>query len=112
MKTPYDILGISADADDDAIKQAYLQQIKSHPPDRAPHRFQAIQQAYQAIKDHKSRLNHALFTQPPTDIEPLLDIALKAPASIHMTPAQFTKLLDAGLDDENLLEVISEHKQA
>lgn len=109
MKTPYDLLGVDTDASDDEIKQAYLQQVKSHPPDRAPNQFQVIKQAYEAIKDRKSRLNYALFTLPSTELEPLLDEALKTPGNIHITPTQLAKLLDASLDEEQLLDVISAH---
>ena len=64
---PFVILGITADADDDAINQAYLSKVRESPPDRDPQKFQSIHQAYQAIKDKRARLTHALFHIPDID---------------------------------------------
>jgi curved DNA-binding protein CbpA len=64
---PFVILGINTDADDDAINQAYLSKVRESPPDRDPQKFQAIHQAYQAIKDKRARLAHALFDIPEID---------------------------------------------
>ena len=62
MKTPYTILGINTDANDDEIKQAYLQQVKNNPPDHDQEKFLQIHQAYLLIKDVKSRVSYDLFT--------------------------------------------------
>lgn len=61
--TPYEILGIDSTADDKAIRNAYLELIKKHPPDRAPERFKEIANAYETIKDEKKRLEYYLFNK-------------------------------------------------
>ncbi len=64
---PFVILGITDDADDKTINQAYLSKVRASPPDRDPQKFQAIHQAYLAIKDKRARLAHALFHIPEID---------------------------------------------
>lgn len=63
MNNPYLTLGISADAADAEIRQAYLEGIRNFPPDQHPTRFQQIVQAYEAVRDEASRLNYYLFSR-------------------------------------------------
>ena len=58
---PYFILGVSPDANDQQIRQAYLAAIKEATPDTHPARFQEVSQAYESIKDESRRLNSYLF---------------------------------------------------
>ena len=58
----YDILGIPSKASDNDVKRAYLDLAKKYHPDRHPnnrkiasHRFQAIVEAYEAIKTREKR---------------------------------------------------------
>jgi curved DNA-binding protein CbpA len=60
---PYLVLGLTVEADDQAIRQAYLRAIKEAPPDSDPKRFQAVSQAYEKIKDQASRHRHILFNR-------------------------------------------------
>ena len=62
---PYDILGVPPEADDGTIRSAYLDAIKRFPPERYPERFTAISEAYQALRDEKSRLHYELFDMQP-----------------------------------------------
>lgn len=43
--SPHDVLGISLDADKNAIKKAYAKLIKIHRPDEDPEMFQKIHDA-------------------------------------------------------------------
>jgi len=99
MKTPYEILGVAADAGDAEIKLAYLQKVKDSPPDRDPEKFQTLHSAYESIKDNKSRVSHALFHVPASDFDALLDEALDTMQTLRLEPEQFDKLLRAGIDD-------------
>jgi len=58
---PYDVLGVSPQADDGTIRSAYLDAIKRFPPERYPERFTAISESYQALRDENSRLQYELF---------------------------------------------------
>lgn len=106
MKSPYQILDVATDAGDAEIKQAYLQKVKDNPPDRAPEQFQAIYNAYEAIKDHKSRISYALFTVPDADFYTLLELALDTTQTVRLDPEQFSKLLRAGANEQTLLNAI------
>ena len=108
MKTPYELLDVAADAGDAEIKRAYLQKVKDNPPDRNPEQFQIIHNAYESIKDHKSRISYALFNVPAADFDDLLEKALDTAPAVGLGPEQFDKLLSAGVDVQTLLKAISD----
>ena len=58
---PFLILGVPPDADDQWIRQAYLEAIKVATPDTDPQRFRLISSAYEKIKDEASRNQFILF---------------------------------------------------
>ncbi len=65
---PYEILGIPRDADDDAVRKAYLDLIRRYSPDRHPEEFKRIGAAYETLKDERSRLRYlVLDTDTPGD---------------------------------------------
>ena len=68
---PYLVLGVPLDADDHAIRRAYLGALKLAPPDLDPTRFQAVNTAYEQIKNEASRHRHTLFHQTPPGNSPL-----------------------------------------
>lgn len=66
MKNAYTILGLktlqdNSLIDDKLIKQAYLQKVQQHPPEQNAEQFRLIRQAYEFLKDEKSRTSYALF---------------------------------------------------
>jgi len=61
MKTPYEILETSEDADDEAIKKAYLKKVREFPPERDGDAFQRIRKAYELIQTEKLRFEYKLF---------------------------------------------------
>ncbi len=98
MPNPFALLGVAEDAGDDAIKKAYLQRVREHPPERDPNRFQAIRAAYEAIKTHRDRLRHRLFHQETPDLAELMATALR-PSDSRRRPfeAQIRQLLSQRL---------------
>jgi curved DNA-binding protein CbpA len=68
---PYDILGVAPDADDIAVRKAYLEAVKRFPPEHCPEQFSAVNDAYQTIKDEESRLRHILFNTKSTVSSPM-----------------------------------------
>jgi hypothetical protein len=72
MPTPFETLGVSEDADDAAIKKAYLARVREFPPEREPERFQAVRAAYEAIRGPRERLAWRLFQTLTPDPAPLL----------------------------------------
>ncbi len=81
MLDPWHTLGISHDADDDAIHQAYLRKIRKHPPERYPEQFKATRQAFELLETRHKRLQYELFdTEQPT-LPELLALALSSSGS-------------------------------
>lgn len=96
MISSYQVLGVSRQATDADIKQAYLQRVKDNPPERDQQRFQQIQQAFEAIKDQDSRLRYDLFQWPEVDFDVLLDQAFKQTRAFGPLSAdEFCQLLQA-----------------
>ncbi|OAI10908.1 DnaJ domain-containing protein [Methylomonas methanica] len=103
MISPYRILGVSEQAADADIKQAYLQGVKDNPPDRDSVRFRQIQDAYDAIKDEDCRLRHALFRVPRVEFDALLAQAFNQQgAGGPMAADDFLKLLSTVAIEKSL----------
>jgi DnaJ-class molecular chaperone len=107
MQTPYQILGVTPGADDAAIKQAYLQQVKINPPDRDEEKFQRIHNAFTAIKDHHSRVNYELFTLPQVDFDSLLAQIMCTEQEATLDAVALRKILSIAVDDAGLLHTIA-----
>ena len=68
------VLGLEESADDAAVRTAYLQALRTSPPDRDPEGFRRIRAAYEALRDVESRLDLRLFGPAPLDdLEALLE---------------------------------------
>ena len=65
MLNPFTILNIEENADDEAVRAAYVRAIRQSPPDRDPEGFRRIRDAYEAIRDTEKRLAFRLFGPPP-----------------------------------------------
>jgi curved DNA-binding protein CbpA len=61
MSDPYEVLGLPADSDDDAIRRRYLELVRRFSPEHHPEKFAAIRSAYESLKDVTTRLRHRLF---------------------------------------------------
>lgn len=98
MSNPFTILGVAETADDDAIKKAYLRQVREHPPERDPERFQAIRAAFELIKTRPDRLRHRLFGQDTPDLAGLVAAALQSGPRRRLTEAQLRHWLNSRLN--------------
>jgi curved DNA-binding protein CbpA len=61
VASPYDVLGLPSDADDEAIRRRYLELVRQHPPEHQPEKFAAVRVAYESLRDLDTRLRHRLF---------------------------------------------------
>lgn len=73
MSDPYLTLGLAPDADDAAVRRAYLAAVSACPPERDPARFQALRAAYEAICTRRARLAQALFDHNPPTLADILN---------------------------------------
>ena len=60
-RDPFVVLGVDEGAGDEMIRQRYLGLVRALPPDREPDRFQEIRQAYEVVRNERSRLEWKLL---------------------------------------------------
>jgi curved DNA-binding protein CbpA len=77
VETPYEILGVGEDADDEAIKKAYLRKVREFPPEQNAEAFRRIRDAYEHIGTDKQRREYRLFHRGKPDVSALLKQALR-----------------------------------
>ncbi|MEZ6118840.1 MAG: J domain-containing protein [Pirellulaceae bacterium] len=73
-RNPFDVLGLSADADEKAIRERYLQLVKKYPPERDPDAFQKIQNAFELVKDPLALADYWLDLPSPDSIPQWSDV--------------------------------------
>ena len=98
MLNPFAVLGVAETADDDAIKKAYLSQVRDYPPERDPDRFQAIRTAFELIKTRPDRLRYRLFGQDTPDVVGLVASALQPGPRRRLTEIQLRQWLNSRLN--------------
>jgi curved DNA-binding protein CbpA len=74
MSDPYEVLGLSPESDDEAIRRRYLELVRRWSPEHHPEKFAAIRSAYESLKDVTTRLRHRLFEAGKKDsIEAIIE---------------------------------------
>ncbi|EIM01437.1 J domain-containing protein [Rhodanobacter denitrificans] len=97
--SPFELLGLAADADERAIKRAYAQRLRATRPEDDPQGFQRLHAAYQAALQHcRACMTGELAASPdppmdrsvlvPTRSEPL-PVAPEPPTLPHIDPDAF-----------------------
>jgi curved DNA-binding protein CbpA len=61
MTDPYDVLGLPADSDDEAIRRRYLELVRQFSPEHHPEKFAEVRAAYESLRDLDTRLRYRLF---------------------------------------------------
>jgi curved DNA-binding protein CbpA len=54
-RSPYEVLGVAAEASDEQIRKIYLERVRQSPPERDPEGFKEIRRAYGVLKDGARR---------------------------------------------------------
>lgn len=96
--SPYTVLGVAHSASDAEIRQAYLNGVRNHTPERDPVRFQALTNAYQKVATQRARLQHFLLDDSSVGSTPIGAVA----AYCHELP------LPAPLKPEAMLHYLRE----
>ena len=65
-QTPYEVLGVPKDAQDQDIKKAYRKLAREHHPDKGgdAEKFKKVQEAYEVLSDPQKRQNYDQFGTP------------------------------------------------
>lgn len=70
VETAHEVLGLPADADEEQVRQRYLELVRLHPPDQDPVRFAEIRSAYDQLRDPTTRIERVLFgPTPPATVD-------------------------------------------
>ena len=75
---PYEVMGLSPQADEAAVRRRYLELVREFPPDRAPERFAEIRAAYDELRDPVRRVAMQLFSTATDDSLDALAADLRA----------------------------------
>lgn len=97
METPYEVLGVAEDADDETIKKAYLRKVREFPPEQQGEAFQRIRVAYEHIATDKQRRQYRLFHRGLPEVSALLQQALRPGRPERPDPATLIAALAEGV---------------
>jgi curved DNA-binding protein CbpA len=97
METPYELLGVDEDADDAAIKKAYLRKVRECPPEQNAEAFRRIRDAYEHIGTDKKRREYRLFHRAKPEVSALLRQALRPGTPERPGAAALSEALAEGL---------------
>ncbi len=100
MQTPFEILDVAEDANDEAVKKAYLKKVREYPPEHHVEAFQRVRGAFELIQTEKQRRKYRLFHVEKPDIDDVLRQAL-APGAVQRPDADVLAgaLAESALDD-------------
>jgi len=71
----YDTLGVSTDASQEEIKNAFFELVREHPPEQDPDAYQRLREAYDVLSDPVSRREYDTMAQHGDEIESLQEEA-------------------------------------
>jgi len=104
MRTPYTVLGVSEQADDKAIKKAYLKAVRNNPPDRHPERFRKIRRAYEQVATLKDRLRYELFDTSVPDRLEIAEVLLEpGNGNSEIAEETFQRALNHAIDKKTVV---------
>ena len=69
----YKILGVRANATQDAIKKKYIEMVKAFPPETHPEEFQRIRRAYETLRDPVRRSEYELQRKYGGQLEKIME---------------------------------------
>ena len=93
MAGPYDVLGVTVDATDEAIRLRYLDLVREYPPERHADRFNQIRAAYEKVKTLQQRIEYRLYFEGREDT--VDDVMREVFARLPRQRYSLAKLVDA-----------------
>ena len=73
MKNYYEILNITKNASQEEIRSGYKKMLRKYPPEKEQEKYKEIREAYDTLKDEKSRKNYDAYFHHEKDIKTLED---------------------------------------
>jgi len=67
------LLGVAVTATDAELRAAYLEQVRLHPPDREPERFEQVRDAHDLLRDPAIRARQVMLSLPARPLSVVLD---------------------------------------
>ena len=98
MTDPYRLLGVARDADDAAIRAAYLVAVRDNPPERDAERFSRLRQAYDAVATQRARLAYDLFASEAPTVDDVLHLLEEGFTAHRPNMATLLQVLKGGND--------------
>lgn len=72
-KNLYEVLGVTVDATTAEIKKAYFSMVRKYPPDRYPHEFMSIREAYETLSNEDARREYNSIALMPPRVKVVFD---------------------------------------
>jgi hypothetical protein len=96
MNNAHEILGVSPNSTEEAIRSAYLQKVREFPPDRAPEKFVEIRAAFDELRDPSRLRVKRLMSLETTDSFDALAADIRARIVRPALPTDLLLLLAEG----------------
>lgn len=93
MAGPYDVLGVTFEDSDEAIRARYLALVREFPPERNAERFSQIRAAYEKVKTLQQRIEHRLYADGKDDT--VDDVMREVFSKLPRQRYSLAKLVDA-----------------
>lgn len=94
MIDPREVLGVAPNAGEAEIRAAYLRKVKEYPPDQSPEEFEKIRNAFESLRDPRSRTLAMLHSSDP-DAPMASVIEGRAPRRLFAGPQPWREALKA-----------------
>jgi len=75
---PFAVLGIAPDADDEAVRAAWLRAVRAFPPERDAEAFERVRNAWDELRDPRRRAERLLHADPRASLAALADALPRA----------------------------------
>ena len=82
---PWVILGVDVSATNEQVREAYIDKVRQHPPDRDQEQFERIRDAYEELRDPRRRAERMFLSVDPFQELPTLLAGQPAPRR-HVGP--------------------------
>jgi hypothetical protein len=91
---PNEVLGVPPNAGEEEIRAAYVRKVKEFPPDRSPEEFEKIRDAFETVRDPRTR-TRAMLVSPDVNAPLVSLLDAHAPRRLFTGPQAWRDVLKA-----------------